>query len=82
MLGSVFAIILDFPSAYASNITGRYLIWPGILSFFIFDNFVHPTPKGFDSTRSKLSFMGGYFLLSGLTAQLCGAIFDLINFNG
>jgi hypothetical protein len=80
--GAVWALLLHYPSAKLAFLTGSYLIWPGVVSFFLFDGFVTPKPKSPDSTRAQVSFMGGYFLLSGLLAQLCGAFLDLIDFNG
>jgi hypothetical protein len=80
--GAVWALLLHYPSAKVAFLTGTYLIWPGVVSFFLFDGFVTPRPKRPGSTRAQVSFMGGYFLLSGLLAQLCGAYLDLIDFNG
>lgn len=81
-IGAVYAFILDYPSAKVAFIIGNYLILPGVVSFFLFDGFVTPKPKVLDSIRIRVSFMGGYFLLSGLFAKLGGAFFDLIDFNG
>lgn len=82
MFGGVWALLLHYPSAKVAFVTGSYLIWPGVFSFFLFDGFISPKPKCPDIPRTQVSFMGGYFLLSGLLAQLCGATFDLIDFNG
>ena len=48
--------------------------------FFI--DYVDPKTKGDVPIQKRVGFMGGYFLFTGLLAQLAGAIFDLIDFNG
>lgn len=82
MLGSVFALIYDYPSAHIANKLGMLLIVPGIISFFIFDGIAIPKPHVDEPIKQQTLFMGGYFLFFGLVAQLFGAFFDLIGFNG
>jgi hypothetical protein len=82
MLGGIAATLLHYPSAKAAFTIGGYLFWPGAFSMFLFTGLMNPKLGQPKVTQKQISIMGGYFLLSGLLALLCGAVFDLIDFNG
>lgn len=83
-IGGLAALILTgFPSAKASIVTGLYLMFPGGISFIFIQDFVsQPRLKFVSTTKKRITFLGGYFIFAGLVAQLVGAAFDLVNFNG
>jgi hypothetical protein len=82
-LGGLIALFNGFPSSKTAIIIGIYLMPLGVLSRFFVETFVSQPRFKFASTTSKrIVFIGGYFVIIGLIAQLAGATLDLVNFNG
>lgn len=82
LLGTVAALSIDYPSWMATMKLASLLTIPGGISMVFFRTM--STSRGENALPPKLQCeqLGGYFLLAGLVAQLAGAAFDLVDYNG